>query len=804
MNNKFLNKIISILFIFFVVSLNLLGAAFAENPLFEIRAKKVTYTNNNNLIIATGSAEATNEFGKKIFSNEIIYDKKNSTIKTNGDSIYLDNEGNKLLADTFFYDLNSNIIKAKKNVKYIDIAANEFNFSYFEYNENLEYGIGQDFIASLKDESSAESQIAKIDNKKAFTTMQSKNQKGYFNFFKPNVNYYTTCKNLKKSSGSIQERCTDWSITSQKTLHDKNKKMLYHDHAVVRLRNIPVFYTPYFSHPDPSVKRMSGFLPPSTKNFTDLGRTIKTPYFWVIDPNRDLTFTPIFYLDENSIFLSEYRQQNNNSNFYVDSSYSKGYRNLNKIDNDGNLIERTSGSRNHLFFGFTGKYDNLLLVENDLNINIQRISQKNYLKVNQINTEFVKEDASTLKNNIHLNSYTGNKRIELETSIYESLNTDARNTKYNYTIPSITYSNYFRKYNQNINFSNSFVAKNLGGDSNKTNQANSITLTSDEKVYKILDGVSNVFKGTLSNINYYNENIAGDKENFNSDANIIFGLQNAYPLIKYNDNYSKEQILTPKIFSKYTPGEMNKITSNEVINYQDIYSMNRKGSMSNPERGFSVGYGLEYEINKKSTDNEVYMNGKFSAGQVLRNKKLKEMPTNSSLAETKSHFAGEASFYLNNSIKSNNDEQNNFSGNLEDQGIKIDYKYIVTNSLNKILKNDVGLTYLNKKNEFKGVYYETHDLGNEQYIDLNYTRKFDNLLNVSTGIRKNLETQFTESNFIDMYYDSDCLKIGLSLTKKFYKSEDVNTSKNFILSITLKPFGSPVAPNLTSLLTTKK
>ena len=120
-----------------------------------------------------------------------------------------------------------------------------------------------------------------------------------FNFFKPNVNYYTTCKNLKKSSGSIQERCTDWSITSQKTLHDKNKKMLYHDHAVVRLRNIPVFYTPYFSHPDPSVKRMSGFLPPSTKNFTDLGRTIKTPYFWVIDPNRDLTFTPIFYLDEN-------------------------------------------------------------------------------------------------------------------------------------------------------------------------------------------------------------------------------------------------------------------------------------------------------------------------------------------------------------------------------------------------------------------------------------------------------------------------------------------------------------------------
>ena len=803
MNSKFTNRItFFILFVLYVFGLNFADKVFAENSLYEIRAKKVTYNNDNNLVIATGSAEAVDQFGKEIFSNEIIYNKKKSTIKTNGNSIYLDGKGNKLFANKFFYDLNSKIIKAEQNVEYIDVDENIFEFTYFEYNENLESGIGQDLIANFKDESAAESQMVKIDNKNGFTTMLSKdNEGGKLDFINTNKNFYTTCKNLQKSKERIEERCTDWSITTKKTIHDKNKKMLYHNNAVVKLRNIPVFYTPYFSHPDPSVKRMSGILPPSTKNFENMGRTFKAPYFWAIDDNRDLTFTPIVYFDETSIFLAEYRQQNKNSKFYVDSSYSKGYKNLNKRDSNGDLINRTSGSRNHLFFGFSGKYENLFMAENDLNINVQRISQKNYIKVNQINTEFLKEDDASLKSNIQLNSYTGSKNIEIESAIYENLGTDERNKKYSYTVPSIKYSDFFRKGSSNFDFSNSIIAQNLGGDENKSNQINEINLQTDERVYKILDGVSHVYKSTLSNINSYNQNISGEKENFSSDANVIFGLENAYPLIRYNKDFSNEEILTPKIFSKYAPGDMNSESKSEkVINYQDIYSMNRI-ALANPDTGLSFGYGLEYEINKKNADNEVFMNSKFALGQVLRNKKLKEMPKNSTLGETKSDFAGEASFYFDkNKILNTESEEKNEINSAFKQGIKIDYNYIINNNLNKILKSDLSASYGNKKNEFTAKYLEIHDVGNEQYVDLEYTRKFENLLNVSVGVRKNLEDEFTESNYINVNYDSDCLTIGLSLAKQFYTDEDVKTSNNFILSIALKPFGSPIAPNLTGLI----
>ena len=157
----------------------------------------------------------------------------------------------------------------------------------------------------------------------------------------------------------------------------QKKKMVYHEHAVLKIRNIPVFYTPYFSHPDPSVSRKSGFLPSSTKNFDNLGRTFKTPYFWAIDDNSDLTFSPIFYNKDNNIYLVEYRKQNQNSLFNLDSSYTSGYRDPNKTSNEGQSLNRTGGSRNHFFLNFSGQYNNnILFGNNDLSLQIQRISQK--------------------------------------------------------------------------------------------------------------------------------------------------------------------------------------------------------------------------------------------------------------------------------------------------------------------------------------------------------------------------------------------------------------------------------------------
>ena len=58
------------------------------------------------------------------------------------------------------------------------------------------------------------------------------------------------------------------------------KKTIYYDHAIIKVYDIPVFYLPKLSHPDPSVERRSGFLPPAITDTKNLGEGIVVPYFF--------------------------------------------------------------------------------------------------------------------------------------------------------------------------------------------------------------------------------------------------------------------------------------------------------------------------------------------------------------------------------------------------------------------------------------------------------------------------------------------------------------------------------------------
>ena len=71
---------------------------------------------------------------------------------------------------------------------------------------------------------------------------------------------------------------------------------------------------PYFNHPDPSVKRKSGFLTPFYKGSGNLGSSINIPYFYSLSNSKDLTFKPRIYMDNDFIFHGEYREAYKNSN----------------------------------------------------------------------------------------------------------------------------------------------------------------------------------------------------------------------------------------------------------------------------------------------------------------------------------------------------------------------------------------------------------------------------------------------------------------------------------------------------------
>ena len=81
-----------------------------------------------------------------------------------------------------------------------------------------------------------------------------------------------------------------WQIKATKVQHDAEAQNVNYQNATIEIKGVPVFYTPFFSHPDPTVKSRSGFLMPSFRSNSYLGAAIQPKYFWDISPNQNLLY----------------------------------------------------------------------------------------------------------------------------------------------------------------------------------------------------------------------------------------------------------------------------------------------------------------------------------------------------------------------------------------------------------------------------------------------------------------------------------------------------------------------------------
>ena len=118
---------------------------------------------------------------------------------------------------------------------------------------------------------------------------------------------FTTCK-------KNTDKCPSWSISADEVVHKKEKKRLEYKNAWLEIYEVPVAYFPFFFHPDPSVKRQSGFLLPQFLNSSNLGFSTQIPYYIALDDDKDLTLSPRVYTNNNLFIQTEYRQAFKNSN----------------------------------------------------------------------------------------------------------------------------------------------------------------------------------------------------------------------------------------------------------------------------------------------------------------------------------------------------------------------------------------------------------------------------------------------------------------------------------------------------------
>lgn len=83
-----------------------------------------------------------------------------------------------------------------------------------------------------------------------------------------------------------------WEIRARRVVHDQLERQIYFDNATLRLVGVPVFYIPRLRMPDPTLDRSPGVLTPRFRTTSGLGPGIKLPYFVPLGDSRDLTLTP--------------------------------------------------------------------------------------------------------------------------------------------------------------------------------------------------------------------------------------------------------------------------------------------------------------------------------------------------------------------------------------------------------------------------------------------------------------------------------------------------------------------------------
>jgi LPS-assembly protein len=127
---------------------------------------------------------------------------------------------------------------------------------------------------------------------------------------------YSAC-NLCKSH---PERPPLWQIRASSATRDMQHKRIEYVNALMEIHGVPIFYMPYMTQPDPSIRRQSGLLIPSLGSTSRLGFFTTLPYYIVIDGSSDITLTPIIAVKTGPVVDVNYRKDFNDGNLNIDVS----------------------------------------------------------------------------------------------------------------------------------------------------------------------------------------------------------------------------------------------------------------------------------------------------------------------------------------------------------------------------------------------------------------------------------------------------------------------------------------------------
>ncbi len=301
-----------------------------------------------------------------------------------------------LRADKITFDRNTNVAAASGHVVIVEPDGQVLFSDYAELTQGMREGVLRDMRTLLAENGKLAANGARRTDGKLNELTHA---------------VYTTCDLCKTDP----TKPPLWQIRAFTATQDlENHRIEYHD-AIIDMLGVPVAYLPYLSHPDPSVRRASGFLVPSVGQSTHIGQFAAIPYFWAIDPNQDLTLTPEVTTGSGEELSAEYRRRFNNGTLRVEGATA--------IDQ--------GKPQGYIFAKGTFSYDDTWRY----GFNLNRASSADYMR------DFrVQNYSSVLTSSAFIEGFGVGAYTKLDVIAYQSLATSINETTLPFVLPRYEYS----------------------------------------------------------------------------------------------------------------------------------------------------------------------------------------------------------------------------------------------------------------------------------------------------------------------------------------------------------------------------
>lgn len=692
----------------------------ANNIFYDTQKKRVTATGDV-IVIQTFDDGTTRE----LHSEKIEYNKKTGDIKLIGESIIKEPTGD---------------IISSKNV---------------ELDKEFKDAIADALTIILKDTSKIKGKRG-IKSDRVFTLENAT---------------YSPCKESGCSAPL-------WDLAAEKAIYDKVQKKFIYKNVKLRIKGIPVFFTPYFSHPSPDVKRKTGFLTPMFRNLTDVGFFAGFPFYAAISPNKDLRFTPFLNSKKRALVSADYRQLFHYADFDISTSFLS--RAKKKEFSQKRISQRDKKFRWH----FDSVFKTQNLDNKCLSFRINRASDVTYKTIYPVDLMH--------NSNVYLNNKYNDSNIKLDlfnnnyflnTSVHWYQTNDRKTAPF--IAPYIDFNT--RGYDfldGQLSFSNNTVY--LTRDKEKSTlfakdffrTSNTLKWEKNKVFGPFLFELNSALRTDIFNVS--------ESETAEKSKNKIFPIfENqcslSVPLISKIKSLNQKMIWSPKLTltSVESNNERANFEQNEdsiFDNFSDLtlHTINRFGGYDRIENGERVSIGAEASIyNSKRR----WLNAFIGKSNNLGNRqKVKDQGRNSMVGRLVlkpwENISLRARFIGIPFIE---------KSQLFESGINTSYKkffggigYLYDKKINCVQEN--GISQLGINCGFRLTNY--------------WSISGSKIFNMK---KKNGKGSLTQG--VTASYGDECLNLGIGVFRTNFKDNDIKPRTGFILTIIFKNLGNLIKSN---------